>query len=436
MNIGILGGGFTGLTAAYTLLQEGHAVTIFERGDAVGGLARGISIAGTSLELTYHHIFRTDTDILQLVKELGIQDALMWRESSVGLYYRGATYPFRTPVDLLRFRPLSIASRVRLGLVLLYLQKTRAWKKFVRAPAEQWLKRMCGEKVYRVIWQPLLVGKFHRFAQDVSMAWLWARIHTRANSRERGEVTEKLGYFKGGFATVIEALEREILKARGAIRLNEAGVKISIDKGQHVQLITDKSSYTFDKLIATIPSSPFARLLEGNASVPDDYRTRLTKVQYLGAICMILRMKTSLSPYYWMNIHESESPFLVFIEHTNLISKDYYQGSHLYYLGTYVPHDHRFFTMTDDEIQREFTMYAHKIFPHFDERDILESRISRLKHAQHVVDTEYQEKIMPRRTPLPNVFLSNFSQIFPEDRGTNYAVREGYRIAKIIEEEA
>lgn len=435
MNIAILGGGFTGLTAAYTLLQHGHTVTLFERGNSVGGLARGRAIAGTSLELTYHHIFRTDHDILRLANELGIMDTLMWRESSVGISYGGQMYPFRAPSDLLRFRPLSMVNRVRLGLILFYLQETRSWKKFTRISAEQWLTKMCGEKTYRVIWQPLLHGKFHHFASQISMAWLWARIHIRANSKEKGEVTEKLGYFRGGFATVIRALERDIRKAGGVIRLNEPAMKILEDEQHRVQLATNNATYTFDRLVATIPSSIFARLIQDDPRIPEGYLRKLMSIEYLGAVCMTIRMNVSLSPYYWMNIHDPSSPFLVCIEHTKLVPPEQYQGNHLYYLGTYVPHDHRFFTLSDKEIRGEFFAYLKTLFPRFKEENVLETRLTRLKHAQHVVDTSYEEKIPAYRTPLPHVFLSNFSQIFPEDRGTNYAVREGFHIAQILEEE-
>lgn len=436
MNIGILGGGFTGLTAAYAMLKAGHSVTIIEKADAVGGLARGIPIAGTSLERTYHHIFRTDTDILRLSRELGIEDSLLWCESSIGVYYGGALYPFRTPLDLLRFRPLSVLNRLRLGLVLFYLQKTRSWKKFTRISAERWLKQMCGDEAYRIIWHPLLYGKFHHFASRISMAWLWARIHTRANSKEKGGLTEKLGYFRGGFATVIYALEKEIHRMRGAIRCEETVTALFSDEQKRIRVVTEKERYVFDKVIATIPSPVFANLIKECPEASDSYLEKLRSVEYLGAVCMIVRMNVSLSPFYWMNIHDPASPFLVFIEHTNLIPQEQYEGSSLYYLGAYLPHDHRLFTSTDDDIRKEFFRYLKKMFPHFREEYILETHISRLKYAQHIVDTSYEERIPPTRTPIPNMYLSNFSQIFPEDRGTNFAVREGYRIAEILNVEA
>ena len=197
--IGIIGAGYTGLSAAYTLAKAGFDVTILEKGQYPGGLAGGFTMEGSNLEIAYHHIFKTDKDIIALAKETGADTNLKWHNSSVALYYDNKLYPFMSALDLLRFSPLSFLNRIRAGLAVLYLQKIRRYKQFIKIPAYNWMLKNAGKSVTRVIWEPLLKGKFDQFYNKVSMAWLWARIHIRANSREKGDSGEKLGYFDGGF---------------------------------------------------------------------------------------------------------------------------------------------------------------------------------------------------------------------------------------------
>ncbi len=189
----IVGGGSTGLTAAWEAPRDPRfSVTLLEGSPQLGGLAAGFPILGTNLEKAYHHLFLTDTAILDLVRELNLSDKLMWCESSVGLYLGGRVYSFMSPLDLFRFKPCSLAGRLRFGLMALYLKKKKNWRGFVSRTAEQWLRRACGEDVMRTIWTPLLKGKFDRYWNSVSMAWLWARIHTRANSRRQAAAGKSL----------------------------------------------------------------------------------------------------------------------------------------------------------------------------------------------------------------------------------------------------
>lgn len=388
MNIAIIGGGLTGLVAAYRLsCKKGYKVTVFEKEKELGGLMSGFKINGTSLEKAYHHIFKTDKEIINLIKELGLQSKLKWHESSIGLYYDKKLYPFVSPIDLLKFRPLGLIDKLRLGLVGIYLQKTNNYKKFTGVTAVDWMRKYCGEKNYKVIWEPLLRGKFHQYYSKISMAWLWARIHTRGNS-------DGLGYLEGGFEIITKALEKEILKHGGKIKLGQA---------------QDLPLRNFDLIIDTTPSK---------------------NIDYLGAITVVFSSKQNLSKYYWHNINDLQSPFLAFIQHTNLVDKKNYKNEHIYYLGTYIPHDHKYFSIKDELIYKEFFDYLKKIFPNFDEKQITSKHIFKFKNAQHIVNTKYKVESYKVRDKL---YRANFSQIFPEDRGMNFAVREGEKIAEMID---
>lgn len=381
--IAIVGGGVTGLVAGYRLLQKGNEVTIFEKEKELGGLLGGFKIGKTYLEKTYHHIFKTDKEVIALIKELGLGKKLKWHESKTALYYGQKIYPFMGAMDLLKFKPLNLIDKLRLGIVKIYLEKENNWQKFENVLAYEWMKKYCGKRAYSVVWEPLLKGKFGERYKEISMAWMWARIHTRANSNENGK--EYLGYMEGGFQQIIDELEKRIKKKGGKI------------KTRNEILDVKKLEKEYDRIISTAP---------------------LLNVDYLGAVTLVFTSKQNLSSYYWHNINDLNSPFLAFIQHTNLMGKKNY-GTNVYYLGTYGD--------SKQDIKNWFK-YLKNIFPNFNEKQVEEKWIFRFKYAQHIVTRNYQKKI--KSIDNGKIINANFAQIYPEDRGINYAVREGEGVVK------
>jgi protoporphyrinogen oxidase len=428
--VAVIGGGFTGLVAAYRLARTGVNVTLFERGPSLGGLAGDFELQGTHIEKTYHHIFRTDRDILDLVDELGLASKLIWCNSSLGIFRDGKIYPFMSPLDVLRFKPCNFFNRLRLGAVVFYLQKRKNWRGLASQSAFNWMRRACGEQAMRVIWEPLLRGKFDRYFDSVSMAWLWARIHIRANSRVSAEA-EKLGYFRGGFAIITQKLEIELLKI-GVKILKNSSVEELAESGKRIKLKIGGQWREFDRCIFTGPSPVLAQLLPAARADLETYRQKLKSIDYLGAVCLVFASEQDIGNFYWLNINEPGAPFLVFINHTKMVDRGLYQDKFVYYIGLYQSHNSPLFNLADEKIISLWLDYLKKIHPQFDARQIIEKHLFKLKHAQHIVDTSYEAKIPDYRTPLPGLFLANFSQIYPEDRGTNYAVREGNKIAEIV----
>jgi protoporphyrinogen oxidase len=388
MKIAIIGAGLTGLVSGYRLSQNSHKVTIFEKGNDIGGLTGGFEIYKTSLEKAYHHIFKTDNYIIDLIKELVLQSRLKWYPESTAVYYDRQMYPFMGAMDLLNFKPLDLISKIRLGLVKIWLEKDNDWKKYSSVTADEWMKKWCGQKAYEVIWEPLLRGKFHQYYDKVSMAWLWARIHTRANS-------EELGYLEGGFQQIADELAKRIKDNGGEIILNSEVKETDLAK-------------KYNKIISTIPEK---------------------KVDYLGFVNVVFTSDQNLSKYYWHNINDKESPFLAFIQHTNLVDKNNYENTNVYYLGTYVPQDHRFLKMSEKEIYQEFFEYLKKIVPKFEEKEIIQKFVFKFRNAQQVVTTNY---VVPPTKISEELYRVNFAQIYPEDRGINYAVRDGAKVAFLI----
>ena len=428
----IVGGGLTGLTAALRLAADKNfSVTLVEKSDQLGGLAGGFPLQGTSLEKTYHHLFLTDTAILELVKELGLADKLIWCDSSVGIFRDGKIHAFKTPLDLLRFAPCSFLGRLRTGLAALYLKHQKNWRGFTRQTAHAWMTRACGASAMASIWTPLLKGKFDRHFDKVSMAWFWARIHIRANSRA-GSGGEKLGYFRGGFNVITVALENE-LRRRG-VKIQTGATVEKLFAAERAAIINGEK-VPFDFCLFTGPSPALAKILPANAAL-DDYAAQLRRIEYLGAACLIFTSDQSLGDFYWVNVNEPDAPFLVFIQHTNLVDKKTYGGKNVYYIGAYLPADGKTYALPDEELTQRWFSYLPKMFPQFDPAQVGEKYIFRFAAAQHIVGTDYEAKIPDYQTPLSGVWLANFAQIFPEDRGTNFAVREGEKIAALIRQAA
>lgn len=417
-SICIVGAGIGGLVLGYRLLQKGYRVDILEKSNRIGGLAAGFELNGTHLEQAYHHIFRTDQAILQLCQDLSLEKKLLWLKSSVAIIDKSGMQSFSGPKDLLRFKGLSLVDKIRMGLVTLWLQNDKKYLKYNKVPAVVFMKKYCGKGAYETIWEPLLLGKFGDNYKKISMAWLWARIHTRANSKDKGG--EKLGYFDGGFEVLVSALNNKIKKMGGRIKCKQNLTP------RKFRLLRKK----YDKVVFTGPNSAFAELIKNEEESKPGYIYELKKTKYLGAICMVFTSTQKISPYYWHNVNNPNSPFLALIEHTNLVPSNKYNGKEVYYLGKYLDMQSEEFLMNEEKIKEKWLKYLKQIFPNFNKKELIKYWVFKLKNAQHVVEVNY--KPMAYKTPLKNVFLMNFSQIFPEDRGTNFSVAEANKLANLF----
>lgn len=431
--VGIIGAGFTGLTAAYRLSGQGCAVTMFEASDNLGGLASGFEMLGRPVERAYHFLYRTDEYILGLAEELGLRDRITFHRSSVSTYYDGVLYPMMTPIDLIRFKPIGLLSRIRAGVTVLYLQKVRNWQRLTQVTALAWLRRFAGREVSDVIWEPLLRGKFDRYYDQVAMSWLWGRVKQRVDTRDPGGAGESLGYFEDGFRTLTDTLEAKS-RANGAVIHTQtpvSGVAHDPATGEVVVTLKDRTE-RFDRVLATVPSNVLARLIAPYRERDPGYFDKLESIAYLDAAVLVFATPQQITPYYWHNINSKNAPFVVFLSLTNLVGSERFSGRHVYYIGDYVPAEHRYMAMAGEELKTYWYEELARIFPEFDRSQILEDALFRFKNAQHIVDVGYAAKLPPHETPCPGVLLANFSQIFPMDRGTNYAVRDGNRMAERI----
>lgn len=423
MNIGIVGGGITGLTAAYRLSKAGHSVTVFEKEKILGGLASAIDFSGAKLDRIYRHIFKSDLHFVKLVEELGLSDKFTWIESKMGWFDGKKLYPFTTPLHVLMFSPLNIIDRLKLGLMTVYLARVNKWKKYEKITAADWVKKYVGKKVYDTVWGALLKQKFGKRAEEIAMTWLYGRIHARIASRVAKEM---LGYMEGSFQVLIDRLEQEIIKAGGKIEKGVSVTKVIAEGGRVTGVRTGNGERKFDAVIVT----PAPQILRKLADFPKEYAARFDRLDYYASIVLVMSMKQQVTPYYWLNMAPDDSPFVAYIEHTNFIDKSNYSGNRIAYLGKYLPQDDPLYKKSDAEIKDAFFSYLEKNLP-FDEANVIEWKVTREPFSQPIVPLNFSEIKLDYITPVQGLYSANMSQIYPEDRGMNFAVMQGNEVAEI-----
>lgn len=431
-DIGIIGAGIAGLAAAYDLLKAGYRVTIYEARPYVGGLASGFKDGSWEwpLERFYHHIFASDKDIIGLAEEIGIRDRLFFPNSVSSIIYKDKIYPLTSErggllgivSQVLSFKALSLFNRLRFGAVGAYVRYNPFWKPLERVTAHSWLRAMVGKQAYEVSWEPLLEGKFGPYYRDVNMAWFWARLSAR---------TPQLGYFEGGFQGLADALADKVRALGGSILLETHVRGIHAETDGRIRLELAEDNPTHDRVLATC--SP-QMLKARTPDLPAAYTAGLDKLKSMGAVVLVLALKQPVThEHYWINIPKREGfPFLAFVEHTNYIDKTHYGGDSLVYCGDYLTPDHEYFELEPDALLARFIPGIRRINPAFDRSWVKRFWKFSEAYAQPVPFVNHSENIPPIKTPVENLYMANMSQVYPWDRGTNYAVEIGHRAARIV----
>ena len=425
MRIAIIGAGFGGMAAAYDLRKAGHEVTIYESANYVGGLASGFKEPhwDWSVEKFYHHWFQSDNHMLGLIKELGWEDKVIFPRPLTVMYHKGNFYPFDSILRALLFPGLGFGlDKVRFGFVGLFLRLTNNWRSLEKVTADSWMMKWAGKSVYEKMWKPLLVGKFGPFYQDVNMAWMWARIKAR---------TTRLGTFEGGFQNFAN-LFAEKLRGMG-VEIRQAAKVESIKREQaQLSIRADASSESFDKVLVTTSPNLMAKL---SPDLPQNYLQGLLDLKSMGAVVMVLSLQHQLSKegYYWFNLpKEAGFPMLALVEHTNFVSKENFGGDHILYAGDYLEVGHEYFSMSDETLLERFIPALKKINPEFKPDWVKKIWVNKTNYAQPVPLVNHSKNIPAIQTPIEGLYFASMSQVYPWDRGTNFAVEIGRRAARMM----
>jgi len=427
MRIAIIGGGITGLSAAYQLTKHRHLVSIFEREPHLGGLAGGFRSPDWDwhLEQTYHHLFTNDTAILSLSRELGLEKNILTIRPVTASLWKGKPYQLDSPMSLFTFPGLSIPDKFRTAVLLAILKLTPLWQPLELVTAETLIRTIGGNEAFRVIWEPLLYGKFGKFAPKVSAAWFWARIKKR---------TPSLVYFRGGFHTFVTALEHAISKKNGVIHTDMAVTAIRNASRNTYHVLWGNKNEKFDKILITAPTPIALSLLPKYIIHNTEYKA-LRAIPHLYAQTLILETEQPiLKNVYWLNITDTSFPFLAAVAHTNFVSPSHYGGRHLTYFGNYLPQGHPYLSMTKNQLLKLCMPYIHRLSPNT-KYTIRNTYAFLAPFAQPVHTCGYSTRIPPIATPYKGLYMANMDYIFPWDRGTNYAVELGQKAAQIIHED-
>lgn len=426
----IVGGGFTGLTAAYVLSRQGKRVHLVEADEAPGGLAGTFTFDdGVRVEKFYHHWFNNDIYVPELVRELGLDGDITLLPTRTGMYFNGRLWKLSTPLDLLRFKALSFVDRIRLGLLVFQVRRIKDWKTIEHLSIREWLEPLCGKTVYKIVWEPLINSKFSVFAEAVNAVWMWKKLVLRGGTRnEKGG--EELAYFKGGFGRLAEVLVTRIREQGGQVSFGCRVTGMQANGPEIDYLATNLGPVAGKKYLFTPSFAIIANIFDGMAD--PRWVASLRRVKYLGNMCLVLRLNQSLSETYWLNVNDPGFPFVGVIEHTNFDSPDNYQGSRIAYLSRYLATEDPVWGYSDEEYFRFAMEHLQRMFPNLDKSWVLDYKVWRSDCAQPVTERNYSSYVPGRATPYVNALISTMAQIYPEDRGTNYAIREGREIAKAL----
>jgi protoporphyrinogen oxidase len=430
VRIAVIGAGVAGLVAAHRLTAAGHEVDVYERWPGLGGMAATLDIGGGHLlERYYHHLFTTDRHIAALYDELGLK--IEWRPSSVAMFAHGRQWAFTTPGDLLRFKPLPPLSRVRMGVAALALQRRADPAAFERVTARAWIERWMGRAAWREVWGPMLRGKFGERADEIAMVWLWNKLRLRRGEDAR---EEKLGYPTGSWELLFEALRERIEANGGHVLIDRPAVRISADlevtygapgsfrSGHDPRRFEAAGSERYERVLATVPNDIFAQLT-GQPEPP---------IEYFAALCLLLELDRPFSGFYWTNVADRDLPFVGLIEHTNFIEPERYGGRRFLYVANYLAHGHELLGLDAEALLDRYLPGLRKVNPAFDLSWVRQKWLHREPAAQPIVTVGYHERIPPLKTSVPGLLLANTTQVYPEDRGTNYAVRLGAEAARAV----
>ncbi|MEP9368449.1 NAD(P)/FAD-dependent oxidoreductase [Xanthobacter sp. VNH20] len=414
----IIGAGAMGLAAAHYALNLGHDVDVVEADAVAGGMAAHFDFDGLSIERFYHFVCKPDAPTFALMAELGIADKMRWRPTSMAYFKDGGLHKWGDPISLLATSLLNPVEKLRYGLQMFATSKRRSFDDLETVSARDWIEKGSGARVYDKLWRRLMELKFYQYADDVSAAWIATRVRRIGNSRQ-SLFQEQLGHIEGGSQTLVDALMRSIEGRGGRVHLSTPCERVETADGKVTGVTAGGRLFPADAVISTVPTPFVSQLVP---SLPQASKDAYDAIRNIGVICVLHKLKRSVTPHFWVNIVDSEIEIPGIIEFSNLRA----MPDTVVYVPYYMPHDHKKWQWSDEELIAESYSYLRRVNPALSEGDRLASRVGRLRYAQPLCEPGFAAKIPPIRTPIAGLQIADTCFYYPEDRG----VSEGARLAK------
>lgn len=422
--VGVIGSGVMGLAAAYHALKAGHSVEVFEAAAGPGGMAAHFDFEGLSIERFYHFICKSDDGTFGLLRDLGIDDRLCWKDTSMGYFYGGRLHPWGDPISLLRFPGLGLWSKLRYGAQMFWATRRKNWRPLDRVSARDWFVSGSGRAAYELLWEPLMRLKFHQHADRISAAWIWCRIKRLGRSR-RSIFQETLGYLEGGSETLVEALVAAIDRLGGRVHFSCASEEVKCDAGRVVGIATAQGFHACEQVISTVPTPLIPGLVPG---LSDEAKARYAAIRNIGVVCVVLKLARPVSPHFWINVSDPDIDIPGLVEFSNLRPLP----ATIVYVPYYMPTSHPKFLRSDEVFIDECLDYLQVINPNIAPGDLLAARVGRLRYSQPICEVGFADMVPPVQTEIAGLQVADTCFYYPEDRGISESVSLGRRMAAAL----
>ena len=416
-----------GLAVAYELAIQGFQPIVFEADDRVGGMAATFDFAGLEIERYYHFYCTSDTALFEVLEELQMADRIQWVETEMGYWFEGKIQNWGTPFALLNFRGIRLIDKLRYGLHAFVSVKRNKWESLEHRDAASWIEKWVGNRAYVALWKNLFDYKFYDQSGNVSAAWIWSRIRRLGRSRY-SIFREKLGYVEGGSGTVLNAMAKSIEVSGGEIHLSTPVTKVEIENSVVRTVTSSRGSEDFDVVVSTIPLPLVPSLMP---QLPEDIIGKIRDIKNIAVVCVIAKMKRSLSKNFWLNTNDQRMDIPGLVEYSNLRPME----DHVVYVPFYLPRDHASFQESDEVFVEKVKFYIKMMNSNIDEEDFLDVRVSRYQYAQPVCSPGFAMKLPPIKIPIEGLWIADTSYYYPEDRGLSESISLGRKIARSVIEE-
>lgn len=434
MEVGVIGGGMMGLATAIYVARGGVRVTVLEQEKEIGGLSRSEEIMpGLRWDRFYHVILSSDDELLKFIDEIGLSLDVQFRETSTGFYTDGQLHSMSSSMEFLRFKPLSLWNKLRLGAGILYASKIDDWKRLEKMYAKTWLIRVFGRINYEKLWDPLLRSKLGTANAQASASFVWACIKRNYGTRHKSSKKELMACVRGGYHSILNRIQDKLLESGALVLLEHRVERLEPLASGRIRIrCHGGKTIDFDRVVATVPNPKIIRLWP---NMPSEFRLCLEKVHYLSLVCATLVLKKSLSPFYVTNLTDAGFPFTGLIEATNVIPREVLGTKALIYLPRYMAPNDPFFENSDEEVLSIFIEALRRIFPDFSDEDIIAALVHREYYVQPIQEVDYSKNIPSMKTPLENFYMVNTTMILNSTLNNNQVVPLARKMAGLLANE-